>query len=302
VVNAGEIQNKGVELGLNVDIIKSKNGFNWNASLNFTKIKTLIVDAGEGTEIIIGGVADIGNIHREGQAYGMLFGTKMARVDNNDINSPILINKTDGLPIILPTNEIVGDPNPDFIVGLVNSFTYKGFTVGALFDWKQGGDVFSSTGSSLLLRGQLAFQQDREAFRVIPGVYGNPQTFEPVKDEQGGTIKNTTGITPFESHFTRGFGAYGASETNIYDGTVYRLREVSLGYSFPKSITSKTPFGNLRLSVSGRNLWFNAPNMLQDLNLDPEVLGFTAATNIQGIELGSTPNTRRYGVNLYATF
>jgi len=302
IVNAGEIQNKGIELGLNVDILRSTNGFNWNALINFTRIRSLIVDAGEGTEIIVGGVLDVGNIHREGLPYGMLFGTKMARVDNDDINSPVLISKADGLPIFLPTNEIVGDPNPDFIMGLVNTFSYKGFTISALLDWKQGGQVFTSTGASLLLRGMLAFQEDREAFRVIPGVIGDPQTFEPVLDESGNTIKNTVGVTPFESHFSNGFGAYGASETNIYDATVYRLREVSVGYSFPKSVLKSLPFGNLRLSISGRNLWFKAPNFLQDLNADPEVLGFTAGSNIQGIELGSTPNTRRIGINLYATF
>lgn len=302
VVNAGEIQNKGIELSLNVDLFKSDRGFNWNSLVNFTRIRSLIVDAGEGSEIVVGGVADVGNIHREGLPYGQLFGTKMARVDNNDINSPILINKADGLPILLPTNEVVGNPNPDFIMGWINSFNFKGFNLTALIDWRQGGQVFTSTGSSLLLRGMLAFQEDREAFRVIPGVYGNPQTFEPVLDENGKTISNTTGVTPFESHFTKGFGAYGASETNIYDATVYRLREVSFGYNFPKSFLNKTPFGNLKLSVSGRNLWFKAPNMLKDLNMDPEVLGFTANSNIQGIELGSTPTTRRFGVNLYATF
>jgi TonB-linked SusC/RagA family outer membrane protein len=302
VVNAGQIENKGVELGLNFDILRSNSGVNWNSNINFTKIKSLIVDAGDGSEIVYGILPDVGNIHREGQPFGMLFGTKMARVDNNDINSPILINKADGLPILLPTNEIIGDPNPDFLVGFNNTISYKGLSISALFDWKQGGDVFSSTAASLLLRGQLAFQEDREAFRVVPGVYGNPQTFEPIKDENGATIKNTTGITPFESHFSRGFGAYGAAETNIYDGTIYRLREVSLGYSLPKSVLSKTPFGGLKISLSGRNLWFKAPNILQDLNLDPEVLGITSNLNVQGIELGTTPNVRRYGVNLNVTF
>ncbi len=302
IVNAGEIQNKGIELGMNFDIFRSSKGFNWNTALNFTRIRSLIVDAGEGSEIIVGGVLDIGNIHREGYPYGMLFGTKNARVYNDDLSSPLLINKQDGLPFLLPTNEIVGDPNPDFIMGFINTFSYKGFTLNTLFDWRQGGVFFSSTASSLLLRGMLAFQEDREAFRVIPGVYGNPQTYAPIKDENGQQIRNTTGVTPFESHFSRGFGAYGASETNIYDATVFRLREVSLGYTIPKSMLSKTPFGSLRVSVSGRNLWFKAPNVLQDLNADPEVLGFTADSNLQGIELGTTPNTRRLGVNLFVTF
>lgn len=301
-VNAGEIQNKGIELGLSFDVFKSASGFNWETVFNFTRIKSLIVDAGDAPEIIISGVAGIGNIHRDGLPYGQLFGTKYARVDQNDPNSPLLINKADGLPIFLPTDEVLGDPNPDFTVGFNNTFSYKGLSIGALFDWRQGGEIFTSTGSSLLLRGQLAFQEDREALRVVKGVLGDPTTYKPILDESGNTIPNTTGITPFESHFTRGFGAYGASETNIYDATVYRLREVSIGYELPSSILKSTPFGKLRISVSGRNLWFKAPNMLKDLNMDPEVLPFTAASNLQGIELGATPSTRRIGVNLNITF
>ncbi|MDZ7649284.1 MAG: hypothetical protein U5K54_20130 [Cytophagales bacterium] len=75
-----------------------------------------------------------------------------------------------------------------------------------------------------------------------------------------------------------------------------------MGYSLPKNILSKTPFGTARFSVSGRNLWWKAPNVLEGLNLDPEVLATTADSNVQGFEVGATPTTRRYGFNLYLTF
>jgi hypothetical protein len=137
---------------------------------------------------------------------------------------------------------------------------------------------------------------------VIPGVYGNTQTFEPVLDEKGNYIRNTTAITAFDYFFSNGFGAYGADETNIFDITSIRLREISLAYQFPKKLLSKTPFGSARLSLSGRNLWWKAPNILEGVNSDPEVLAESASSNVQGFEYGSYPTTRRFGVNLSITF
>jgi hypothetical protein len=154
----------------------------------------------------------------------------------------------------------------------------------------------------LLARGQLKLTEDREALRVIPGVYGDPATEKPILDENGKYIKNTVPITSFDYYFSNAFGPYGAAETNVYDATVIRLREIVLGYELPKKWLSKTPLGTARLSISGRNLWFKTPNFLDGLNLDPEVLAETAASNAQGFEYGAAPTTRRIGVNLSVTF
>lgn len=301
IVNAGEIQNKGIEIGLSIIPIKLANGFTWESNINFTRNRGLIIDAGVGEDLVINKGA-IQVVHREGQLYGQIFGSKNARVDNNDRNSPLLINKSTGMPFPLSTDEIIGNPYPDFNLGWNNTLSYKGISLTALFDWKQGGDIFSSPASSLLLRGMLNFQQDREALRVVPGVYGDPSTFTPIKDEKGNMIKNTTGANAFDTHFSDGFGAYGADEVNIYDATVFRLREIIIGYEIPKALLKKTPFGSLRISASGRNLWFKAPNMLKDLNLDPEVLPYGADANVVGIDLGATPTTRRFGLNINVTF
>ncbi|MBL7814626.1 MAG: SusC/RagA family TonB-linked outer membrane protein [Saprospiraceae bacterium] len=303
IINAGNIENKGIELGVDLTPIKTSSGFTWNAFVNFTRIRSKIVNLGEGAdapnEIVLGVPGtSFGTIYRVGLPYGQIFGTKLARADDGSM----LIEKGSGLTSWLPDNEVIGNPNPDFTLGWRNTLSYKGFGISWLFDWKQGGDIFSITAASLMLRGQLAFSSDREAMRVIPGYYADPD--DPTKPllVDGKPVKNTTPITAFESHFSNGFGAYGADEVNIYDGTTFRLREVAVTYEFPKTLLKKTPFGAARLSVSGRNLWFKAPNMLKDLNLDPEVLAETAESNVQGFEVGATPTTRRYGLNLYLTF
>jgi TonB-linked SusC/RagA family outer membrane protein len=305
VVNVGEVQNKGIEVGLSLSPIKSDNGFNWNMNVNFTKNASLIVDSGEGD--IVFGPSDTyvgGTIHRTGNPYGQIFGTRNAR----DANGNLQIDRSTGKPIALPTNELIGDPNAKFIAGLINNFSYKGFSLNVLFDWKQGGSIYSATAASLILRGQLGWQTDREGLRVIPGTYADPTKYDsntkqytPIV-EGGAPQRNTTTISAFQYHFSDGFGAYGTAETNVYDATTFRLREITFGYSFPKKWLQKSPLGNLRVSLSGRNLWFLAPNMLKDLNLDPEVLTENAGSNVQGFEFGAFPTTRRFGVNLYATF
>ncbi|MBC7919949.1 MAG: TonB-dependent receptor, partial [Ferruginibacter sp.] len=300
VVNAGTINNRGIELGLNLVPVRLANGLEWNSYFAYTRIRTKVVDAGPQKEIFLGGtgLSSLGTIHRSGEPYGQIFGTKNAR----DAEGNLLINETTGLPFTLPTSQILGNPAPDFTLGWNNTISFKGITLGALIDYRQGGKMWSSTAASLLLRGQLKLSEDREGLRVVPGVYGDPVTYEPILDGDGKAIKNTTGVSAFDYHFTDGFGAYGADEVSVYDITTIRLREVTLGYSLPKTLLNKTPFGSARISLSGRNLWFKAPNMLEGLNFDPELLSTLPDLNIQGFDLGATPSTRRYGVNLSVTF
>ncbi|MEQ8362525.1 MAG: SusC/RagA family TonB-linked outer membrane protein [Cyclobacteriaceae bacterium] len=299
IVNFGELENKGWEIGLNVTPVQLSNGFTWDSYVAFTRIRSLVVDAGPTGEVIIGGPGTgLATIHRNGFPYGQIFGTVNARSDDGQL----LIDENTGLPFGTGQSEIIGDPNPDFTLGWSHTFSWKGISLRALIDWKQGGEFYSFTGASLLLRGQLQQSIDREGLRVVPGVLGSNQTFQAITDSGGNLIPNTVGITAFDAHFSDGWGAYGQDEVNVYDGTTIRLREISLGYSLPASMLSKTPFGRVSISVSGRNLWWKAPNVLDDLNIDPEVLSGTSASNVQGFELGAAPTTKRYGVNVNLTF
>ena len=298
VVNIGELSNKGWEIGLDVYPIATDD-FTWNTYFAFTAIESLVVDAGPNGEIFVGGPgSSLGTIHRNGFPYGQIFGSYNAKDDEGKL----LINKATGLPFAAPQSDIIGDPNPDFTLGINNEFSYKNFTLRALIDWRQGGDFYSFTAASLMLRGQLANSVEREDLRVIPGVYGSNQTFEAILDANGNKIQNTTGITSFDSHFSDGWGAYGQDEVNVYDGTTIRLRDVGLIYNVPDTFLDKTFLGSAAVSVNGRNIFWKAPNVLEGLNLDPEVLAEGAASNVQGFEYGATPTTRSYSLNISLTF
>ncbi|TAF99078.1 MAG: SusC/RagA family TonB-linked outer membrane protein [Cytophagia bacterium] len=302
ITNAGKISNKGWELGLTLVPLKLRNGFNWTSFLAYTRIRSRVEDAGPGGEIFIGGtgLSALGTIFRNNLPYGQIYGSVNARDDNGNL----LINPNTGLPIRAAGSTIIGDPNTNYTLGWTNTLSFKGFNLSVLVDYKAGGSLFSSTAASLILRGQLKNSEDREGMRVIPGVLGDPQTYKPLLGDNGQPIKNTIAMSAFQYHFSDGYGAYGADEVNIYDATVVRLREVALGYEVPKTFLKKylKVFGGMRMSVSGRNLWFYAPNMLPGLNFDPEVLSNFADSNIQGFDLGASPSTRRFGINLTATF
>ena len=223
-----------------------------------------------------------------------------------DADGNLLISPETGGMIISNEESEVGDPNPDYKLGVTNTFTYKGFLLSALWDMTKGGDLYSVTVQSLLGRGVTLDTKDREGGYIIPGVYGDSETGEPIL-VGGKTVPNQTRLTGndlwFSPNTTVGntFAINTATEWSIYDATVYRLREVTLGYEFPKSLFSKLPIGSITLSFTGRNLWYMAPNMPKYTNFDPEVNSF-GATSTQGIELSAAPTTKRYGINLAVTF
>jgi hypothetical protein len=130
--------------------------------------------------------------------------------------------------------------------------------------------------------------KDRELPRVIPGVIPITATDGTVTGYRPNNIQVSA------QNYWQSFGLQ--SDLGVYDATVYRLREVSLGYSLPKALLERTPFGNASISVSGRNLLYYAPNA----NFDPE-LNTQGAGNIRGLDLQGPPNARTYGVNLRFT-
>jgi hypothetical protein len=154
---------------------------------------------------------------------------------------------------------------------------------------------------SLLGRGVTKDTEDREVNSVIPGVYGNATTLEPIRTPEGDKITNTTMVEENGLWFGSSFAINGVSEWATWDATVFRLREVTLAYQFPKELLGKTPFGSATLSLTGRNLWYSAPNFPKYTNFDPEVSQF-GNSNTQGIEWSATPTTKRYSVSLRVTF
>lgn len=298
--NFGEVSNTGIEIGLGVTPVALENSFAWNIYGTFTHNKNVVEELALGISEMTFGPSFAGgvtSVHRAGEEYGLIRGTVSARDDEGNL----LINPANGELLTALNPAIIGNPNPDFIVGVTNTFSFKGFSLNAVVDWRQGGDQWSNTVLSLIGRGVTKDTEDREVNSVIPGVYGNPTTLEPIRDQEGNKITNTTMVEENGLWFGNTFAINGVSEYATWDATVIRLREVTLAYQFPKSILSKTPFGTASLSLTGRNLWFNAPNFPKYTNWDPEV-GQFGNSNTQGIEWSTTPTTKRYSVSLRLTF
>ena len=297
--NVGRVDNTGFEGLMNINPVRTPH-FRWDVTANFTRIKNEVVSITEGvTTSTINGGGFIGSqpSFAVGQPYGVIIGNALPRVQAIDpitgkANDPqyvgkYIINPTNGTFAPGIPNSVIANPNPLWLGGITNTFNYRGLELSALVDAKYGGEVLSFTNASLKGSGNLYETGiNRDAPRIIPGV-----------------IRNTDGTGTFrpnniEIDTQTYWGASGGlqSPLNVYDATVYRLREVSLGYSLPKDLLERTPFGQVRLSVSGRNLYYYAPNA----NFDPE-LNTQGAGNIRGLDLQGAPNTRNYGVNLRFT-
>ncbi len=303
--NFGAIRNKGWEIGLNIVPLDLNNGLKWDIYAAFTRNRNIVESLTDGVQEIIlrnlfSGNTNIVPVVRPGEPFGALRGTYAAR----DANGNLLIDPNTGLIIQSLDNKIVGDPNPDFILGVTNTISYKGFTLSGVIDYRKGGDIYSWTNQFLLGRGVTKDTEDREIPKIVPGVLGNPNTLQPLLGGDGQPIRNTIQVMENNLWFQaagRSFAINGPDEMQVYDATTIRLREITLAYTFPKTWLSKTPFGSATLSLSGRNLWFIAPNMPRHTRMDPEVNTFGNG-NTQGIDFFAAPGVRRFGANLRITF
>lgn len=282
--NVGEIENKGLEVDLGLDIIRSEeqDGFNWNANLNFTTYEATVTDLGLDTDLVVySGFSNLGNAAIEGEPLGVLYGSRVERDDNGNF-----VVGSDGNYVQDTEDGIIGDPNPDWIMNLTNSISYKNFTLGFQFNYTKGGDIYSSTIATLLGRGLITETLNRENTFILDGVTA---TGAP----------NTTQINNSDYFFSNVL--FGPSELQVYDASVIRLQELSLSYALPKKYLDKTPFGSVVLTASGYNLWFDAFNTPDGANFDPNTSG-TGVGNGFGFDFLNGPSSRRYGFSLKVTF
>lgn len=278
IKNIGSIQNKGVEFLLTGTPIKTTN-FTWEASINFTRIRSKVTSLGAGvTEIQLGGFSNAGVFLFKDQPYGILYGLGYQRNDKGQIEVD-----DNGIPIATTDYKAIGNINPDFTAGLFNTFTYKNFSLTFLLDWKKGGDVLNLDDNYLWFYGTAKVTlKGRDKPFVIPNsVYASDHKINtsPVTAQQ---------YWPVISSIT---------ESNIEDGSFIKLRTLSLAYTL-RDIPKKSPFKSLTVSIGGNNLWIYAPHYTSG---DPEA-NIAGGTNGQGVTNFQTPTTRSFIVGLRATF
>lgn len=292
-INAGAIRNYGFEATLSYTPVKTKTGFQWDGTINFSMNKSRVEEISDEYDQYVYSWAAIYSdqdarvyaIAKEGEPMGNLYGTGFKRTEEGEI----IVDAT-GLPVADPTLVKLGNYNPDFIMGFYNKFTYKNFSLDFLIDWHQGGVFVSRTFGMGMESGVLDRTENRNPEdMVIDGVIWD--------EEKGDYVKNTIQLSP-RDYYRNLYRRYHETQST-FSATYVKLREVKLGYQFPTKWFTKTPIKNIGLSFVARNLFMWTKD--QDY-VDPEAITYEGASATPGVEEMSYPSTRSYGFNVNIIF
>ncbi|SUX46512.1 Outer membrane receptor for ferric coprogen and ferric-rhodotorulic acid [Chryseobacterium indoltheticum] len=283
LVNAGQIDNKGVEVQLNGTPFKTDN-FRWDIDVNWSKNENKVVELYKDAQnyLLASYQGGVSLNARVGEAFGALVGS-----DYVYLNGERVVNPTTGRYLTNP-NQVIGNITPDWIGGVRNSFNYKGISLSFLIDVKHGGDVFSTDmyyGLATGLYEETAVGDYRTVGVVNPGVNPNGQV-------------NTTPTTAASSFGNVDGYRRMPNKRFIYDASYVKLREASIGYTLPKSLLANTSIQDAKISIVGRNLWIIHKNLPY---ADPEV-GTGNGLASKGNSIGVLPTTRDFGINVTFKF
>jgi TonB-linked SusC/RagA family outer membrane protein len=285
-INAGNIENKGIEVSLFATPVKSKN-FSWDVTVNYTRNRNKVVSLYNDSKNLQlgsfqGGVSLNASL---GQPYGVLQSTTYQM-----LNGQKLVNANGLYVMTTTTTNVIGNVNPDWIGGITNTFRYKNFALSFLVDVRQGGNVFSLD----MYYGQ--------ASGILPESVGLNDLGNPKRDDVakgGGVI--LPGVTADGQPNTKRVtinsnNSYVYPQSDFsYDASYIKLRELSLSYSLPPKALGavKKYIKGIDFSILGRNLWLIHKNIPY---ADPEEN--LSAGNIQGYQSGAYPTTRSIGLNV----
>lgn len=278
-INAGLIRNSGVEVMLTGSPVRSTN-FSWDVLLNYSKNVSNVVELSPRLKrAILGDDRQVLQTVEEGRSFGDMYMAEWRR----DAQGRRLVSAA-GVPLISPKNVYAGNYNPNFQVGVNNSFNFKNLSFSFLLDYRNGGTVVAGTQAAMDMMGNSKNSLEyRETGVVLDAVTltGVQNTTRISGETYWQSLGNRTPVRDF----------YAFSATNL------RVREVVFGFKIPNQLVQKTGFvKNARLSLVGRNLLF----LMRDAPYDPEIA--TAVTNRGGMEYNSLPTTRNIGLSLNASF
>lgn len=314
VINSGAVSNRGVELTLNATPVKNRD-WEWNTtftwSMNKNKIEELSEFADERQTIgsyVSGNVYIIGT---EGGTTGDLWGYKLKRNSRGEV----IIGST-GMPERPSEIEYVGCALADWKGGFNTTLRYKNLKLSMQWDGQVGGLIYSQSHHKMCEQGKL----DTTLNGRLPGT----SLYLDINDPQIAALFEQQGITPVEGIYCiapgvvdNGDGTYspnqklvtlesyykeyyriGNVETNSFDATYLKLREIRLDYNFPKKWLSNMHLSKATVGVYGRNLLCltNYPMF------DPETVSLDGASMVTGVEVGTLPSSRSYGVNVKVEF
>jgi len=285
VMNGGEIKTKAHEVVLYATPVVYR-GFEWNLTVNYSKIDNMVNELAPGVEsIFLGGFVTPQVRAGIGSTFPVIYGSSYLRDDNGNIivvDNPGAWNH--GMPETGPP-AVIGEVSPDFLLGFTNRFDYKGISLSATLDWKSGGQMYSGTNGLLDLYGVSKLSENRDETFVFEGVKPDGTPNDIVRggpnDPDAYQDLVTNVLTNIDEYY-------------IYDNSFVKLREVTLSYAIPKKLLNNV---DLTVSVFARNLllWTELPNF------DPE--SSQGNNNMGGsFERFSMPQTSSYGFGINLNF
>lgn len=323
LTNIGTLRNKGIEISITGTPIRTKN-FRWEAGVNFSQNKNVVEKLASGSNELLHADYD-GNAAQLKSVVGQPMGDFYAHPVATDAKGELIVDPN-GMYKVDPDKMVkIGNAMPKVVGGIFNTFTYKGFTLDALLDFRIGGYVMPTAINWMISRGLLeeslnymdkahgglSYYEDASGTRIqtnaaqgpngekvyedgmlLPGVKADGSTNDYIASSADyyWTVYNWGG--PQYSPNTR-------YELYIKKNSYVKFRELSLGYSLPVSLAKKIGVKKLQLSVFGRNLFY-LYRTLKDLDAEQTVAGsrwYQSLTNV-----GTNPSTRTFGVMLRASF
>lgn len=279
IINAGKVTNQGIEISISGAPIVTDD-FRWDIGLNWARNRNKLVELTEGIENyrIANGPFAVTIDARVGQPLGVITGVDYVYHDGQKVIDE------NGVYAFSDALVPLGSVLADWTGGLNTTLNYKGINLNVLFSAQYGGQLYSLTSTFGKYSGMMQETVDgniRQLYMVANGVR---------MDDDGNYVPNDIEIAPVDFFASM----FGHGRAFIYDASFVKLREVSLGYTLPKSVTGNTPFTSVSFSLIGRNL---AILYKKVPHLDPEA-AVTGSGNIQGYEGGAIPSLRSYGFSV----
>lgn len=311
VVNSGELATVGGELVLTLNPVRTDK-IDWNLGFNLSSWKTTVESLPEGVQnqyldgfagtagYNIAPLTDADGNVIQTYEYGQLLGGAFQRVNTDagtfDPSMPynpdgaLVINNDPtsagyGYPMADPNQRVIGNPNPDWLLGITTTFRYDKFSISALFDIREGSDIWNGTKGALTFFGMSELTENRNTISVFEGVLpdGTP---------------NNIAVPLSQAWYQGNGGGFGAvAEQFIEDGSFRRLRYITLAYDLSDAL-SVAGFDRFSVSVTGRNLFLSTPYT----GFDPELSLVGSSSNGQGLDYFQMPNTKSFAIGLNATF
>jgi outer membrane receptor protein involved in Fe transport len=290
-INAGEIENSGLEVEIDAKLIKTTNGFEFGANLNYANRSTLVVSLYQGLDEL-----NLGNniFAAVGQQYPIV------KVDayKKDNQGRVIVDAKTGYPLNNTTGLVNGgQTEPKHVFGISPYLKYKGLRLDITAEYRTGNVIWNNIGETMTFTGvsKISDSYGRERF-----VYPN-SVIETVNSDGSSTYTPNTsvavedgGLGFWDNHFDD------VSQNFVTSAAFWKVREVSLSYTLPKSLLAKTKvLKRASVSLVGRNLLMFLPS--SNLYTDPEFnLGTGNSVGVNSISI--TPPTRTYGINVDLTF